>query len=69
HAHLYCLGCGRLSDYPLPLLLHLPEQVRREQGFAAEHLLFRICGYCRACRARQLKQQRRQKQWKRPAKS
>ncbi|MCL6565375.1 MAG: transcriptional repressor [Acidobacteriia bacterium] len=69
HAHLYCLGCGRLSDYPLPLLLHLPEQVRRKQGFAAEHLLFRICGYCRACRARLRRQQRRPKPSKRTAKS
>ncbi len=69
HAHLYCLGCGRLSDYPLPLLLHLPERVRREQGFATEHLLFRICGYCRACRTRQPKQQRRPEQLKRTTKS
>jgi Fur family ferric uptake transcriptional regulator len=53
HAHLYCLGCGRLADYPLPFLLQLPEQVMRQKGFAAEHVLFRICGYCRDCRARQ----------------
>lgn len=53
HAHLYCLSCGRLTDYPLPFLLQLPERVMRQKGFAAEHLLFRICGYCRDCRARQ----------------
>ena len=52
HAHLLCLGCGELSDYPLPLLERLPESVRRRKGFAVEHLLVRLCGYCRKCRAR-----------------
>lgn len=52
HAHLYCLRCGRLEDYPLPVLEALPEQVRRRQGFQAEHLVLRICGYCRRCRPR-----------------
>ena len=52
HAHLLCLGCGELSDYPLPLLERLPAAVRRRHGFAVEHLLVRLCGYCRKCRAR-----------------
>jgi len=52
HAHLLCLGCGELTDYPLPLLERLPAAVRRRQGFAVEHLLVRLCGYCRKCRAR-----------------
>ena len=44
HAHLLCLGCGELSDYPLPLLERLPAAVRRRQGFAVEHLLVRQIG-------------------------
>ncbi len=50
HAHLYCLGCGRLVDFALPVLETLPRQVQRRAGFRAEHLLLRICGYCRRCR-------------------
>ncbi len=49
HAHLLCLGCGELSDYPLPLLKRLPGMVARRKGFAVEHLLVRLCGYCRKC--------------------
>jgi Fur family ferric uptake transcriptional regulator len=52
HAHLLCVGCGELSDYPLPLLARLPGTVARRKGFAVEHLLVRLCGYCRKCRAR-----------------
>lgn len=55
HAHLLCLGCGELTDYPLPLLQRLPAAVRRRQGFAVEHLLVRLCGYCHKCRAKQSK--------------
>ncbi len=55
HAHLYCLGCGRLSDYPLPMLARLSGRVERQEGFHAEHLLLRICGYCQQCRARGVK--------------
>jgi len=51
HAHLFCLGCGRLTDYTVPLLGELPRQVRRQTGFVAEHLLLRVCGYCQRCRA------------------
>ena len=53
HAHLLCVACGELSDYPLPLLKRLPGMVQRSKGFAVEHLLVRLCGYCRKCRARQ----------------
>ncbi|MGH9556583.1 MAG: Fur family transcriptional regulator [Terriglobales bacterium] len=52
HAHLLCVGCGELSDYPLPLLKRLPGMVQRRKGFAVEHLLVRLCGYCRKCRAK-----------------
>jgi Fur family ferric uptake transcriptional regulator len=51
HAHLFCLGCGKLSDYHLPTLSRLPRQVRQSRGFRAEHLLLRVCGYCRECGA------------------
>ena len=54
HAHLLCVGCGELSDYPLPLLKHLPGMVQRRKGFAVEHLLVRLCGYCRKCRRKKL---------------
>ncbi|MCI0355768.1 MAG: transcriptional repressor [Acidobacteria bacterium] len=52
HAHLLCVGCGELSDYPLPLLKRLPGMVARRKGFAVEHLLVRLCGYCRRCRSK-----------------
>ncbi|MGH9602315.1 MAG: Fur family transcriptional regulator [Terriglobales bacterium] len=51
HAHLLCVGCGELSDYPLPLLKRLPGLVHRRRGFVVEHLLVRLCGYCRKCRS------------------
>jgi Fur family ferric uptake transcriptional regulator len=50
HAHLYCLDCGRLEDYPMPELERLPARVRKQEGFEAAHLLMRVCGYCRRCR-------------------
>lgn len=53
HAHLYCLGCGRLTDYPMPSLGLIPGRVRRQAGFEAEHMLLRVCGYCKRCRNRQ----------------
>jgi len=52
HAHLYCLECGRLEDFPLAALQKLPTRVRREMGFDAAHLLLRICGTCARCRRR-----------------
>jgi Fur family transcriptional regulator, ferric uptake regulator len=55
HAHLYCLGCGRLSDYPLARLDRLPEQVWKEAQFQTDHLSLRICGYCQSCRRRTAK--------------
>ncbi|HVA72129.1 MAG TPA: transcriptional repressor [Candidatus Limnocylindrales bacterium] len=53
HAHLYCLGCGALVDYPMGALGRLPQRVRREVGFEAAHLLLRVCGYCKRCGSRQ----------------
>ncbi|MGH9727826.1 MAG: Fur family transcriptional regulator [Candidatus Acidiferrales bacterium] len=50
HAHLYCLSCGGLVDYPLPSLGLIPRRVRRQAGFETEHMLVRVCGYCKRCR-------------------
>lgn len=50
HAHLFCLRCGRLTDYPMPALGRLPQRVRKQAGFEMEHVLLRVCGYCRKCR-------------------
>lgn len=58
HAHLYCLGCGRLSDYPLAMLSQLPRRVLRDTRFQTDHLLLRICGYCQPCRLRLAKKKR-----------
>jgi len=58
HAHLYCLGCGRLWDYPLAMLGQLPQQVLRNARFQTDHLLLRICGYCEPCRVRAEKRSR-----------
>jgi Fur family ferric uptake transcriptional regulator len=58
HAHLYCLGCARLWDYPLAMLGQLPQQVLRDARFQADHLLLRICGYCQPCRVRAAKKSR-----------
>lgn len=55
HAHLYCLGCGSLTDYPLPFLSHLPGRIEKQRRFATEHMLVRVCGYCQRCRARALR--------------
>ncbi|MHB8484128.1 MAG: Fur family transcriptional regulator [Candidatus Acidiferrales bacterium] len=52
HAHLYCLSCGRLADYPMPSLGLIPGRVQRKAGFKAEHMLLRVCGYCRRCHRR-----------------
>lgn len=52
HAHLYCLECGRLEDFPLAILGKLPARVRKEAGFESEHLVLRICGHCAKCRRR-----------------
>jgi len=52
HAHLYCLSCGGLVDYPMPLLGLIPRRVRRKTGFEAEHMLLRVCGYCKHCRGK-----------------
>jgi len=50
HAHLFCLKCGWLADYPLAILDKLPQEVRRKAGFEAEDLLLRLSGYCKRCR-------------------
>ena len=55
HAHLYCLCCGRLSDYSVTLLDGLPEQVWKDARFQTDHLSLRICGYCQPCRRRAAK--------------
>jgi|SRR5579875_143490 len=52
HAHLFCLKCGGLTDYPLPALRRLPMDVKRQRGFEMEHVLLRVCGYCKKCRSR-----------------
>ncbi|MFZ0334134.1 MAG: Fur family transcriptional regulator [Candidatus Acidiferrales bacterium] len=52
HAHLFCLACGKLVDYPMPMLGRLPQRVRQEAGFQMEHVLLRVCGYCKRCRSR-----------------
>ncbi|MGB6481863.1 MAG: transcriptional repressor [Candidatus Acidiferrales bacterium] len=52
HAHLFCLSCGKLTDYPMPPLGRLPQRVRQKAGFEMEHLLLRVCGYCKGCRHR-----------------
>ncbi len=48
HAHLYCLACGRLSDYHVKELETVLRRVGRS-GFRTEHLLLRVCGYCPRC--------------------
>jgi Fur family transcriptional regulator, ferric uptake regulator len=52
HAHLFCLACGKLTDYPMPLLGRLSQRVRKKVGFEMEHLLLRVCGYCKRCQNR-----------------
>lgn len=55
HAHLYCVDCGQVFDYPMPVLGRLPQRVQREAGFEAEHLLLRVCGHCKRCRNRRVR--------------
>jgi Fur family ferric uptake transcriptional regulator len=52
HAHLYCLGCGKLEDFPMAALQKLPARVRVEKGFEPAHLLLRVCGTCARCQRR-----------------
>ncbi len=49
HAHLYCVKCGKLADYPLAGLEDLPARVERETKFKPQHHLLRICGICGDC--------------------
>lgn len=49
HAHLYCVKCGKLMDYPVRGLEGLHTRVERETKFKPHHHLLRICGICREC--------------------
>jgi Fur family ferric uptake transcriptional regulator len=50
HAHLYCVRCGKLVDYPVSGLDELHARVRRETNFQPQHHVLRICGICAECR-------------------
>jgi Fur family ferric uptake transcriptional regulator len=49
HAHLYCVKCGKLVDYPVAGLEELHARVQRETKFKPQHHVLRICGICDAC--------------------
>jgi len=49
HAHLYCVRCGKLVDYPVAELAALHARVRRETQFKPQHHVLRICGICVDC--------------------
>jgi Fur family ferric uptake transcriptional regulator len=49
HAHLYCVECGKLLDYPVAGLEDLHARVERETRFRARHHMLRICGVCEEC--------------------
>lgn len=49
HAHLYCVRCGKLIDYPVAGMEDLHARVQREAKFKAQHHVLRICGICEEC--------------------
>lgn len=49
HAHLYCVRCGKLEDFPVPALADLHNRVTRETKFQPHHHVVRVCGICEAC--------------------
>ena len=49
HAHLYCVRCGKLADYPVSGLEELHARVQRETKFKPQHHVLRICGICADC--------------------
>lgn len=49
HAHLYCVKCGKLMDYPVSGLDTLHARVQRETRFKPQHHVLRICGICEEC--------------------
>ena len=53
HYHLFCVGCGAVTDAPLAYRQLLDRQVESDTGFAVERHRMIFEGLCPACQAKQ----------------
>jgi Fur family transcriptional regulator, ferric uptake regulator len=49
HYHLFCLGCGRVTEFVNPLVEQLKHEVCREHGFDVTDTEVNMSGYCSDC--------------------
>ena len=50
HYHIYCTGCGKVSDAPLPYHSEYDEQIEKETGFRINRHRLVFEGLCNDCR-------------------
>ena len=50
HYHIYCTGCGKVSDAPLPYHSEYDEQIEKETGFQINRHRLVFEGLCNDCR-------------------
>lgn len=53
HYHIYCTGCGRVFDAPLPYREEYDEQIERETGFKVSRHRMVFEGLCPDCRLKE----------------